>query len=154
MAKMLVTFTSSLPPSIKRRNSRIAEPWDSISPKKENNKKGCTTFTDLQQAPTDLQPYLIQACELGLMGYYADGQTTQPTFNPNAPITVAELTTAVSRLLWGEYFKGSEKWRYHNHLLAIQKANLIPANFNPTQSVTKKDAQSIFSQLSTLKNAS
>jgi hypothetical protein len=88
------------------------------------------------------------------MGYYADGQTTQPTFNPNAPMTVAELATTVSRLLWGTYFRGSDQWRYHNHLLAIQKSHLIPMNFSPTQTIIKKEASTVLSQLSALKKSS
>jgi hypothetical protein len=84
------------------------------------------------------------------MGYYANGKTIQSTFNPNAPMTIAELATTFSRFLRGELFKGSEQWRYHNHLLAIQKASLMPKVVNPTQLITKKDILTILSQLERL----
>jgi hypothetical protein len=88
-------------------------------------------FSDLNQAPADFQPFIIQACELGLMGLNADGKTPQEHFNPNETITLAEVATIVSRLLREEKYKGSEQWRYHSHLLALQKADLIPRNVDP-----------------------
>jgi hypothetical protein len=50
----------------------------------------------------------------------------KPAFSPNASITVAEVATILSRILRWETYKGSEQWRYHNHLLALQKAGIIP----------------------------
>ncbi|MDR2416164.1 MAG: hypothetical protein LBD75_06260 [Candidatus Peribacteria bacterium] len=81
------------------------------------------------------------------MGYYADGKTIQSTFNPNVLMTIAELATTLSRLLRGELFKGSEQWRYHNHLLAIQKASLMSKVITPTQFITKRDILTILLQL-------
>jgi hypothetical protein len=81
------------------------------------------------------------------MGYYADGQTMKSAFKPNDTITLAEVATTLSRLLRGETYRGSEQWRYHNHLLALQKANLIPQGSNPTQLFKKKDLLLILSQL-------
>jgi hypothetical protein len=93
MAKVVVTYTldSSLQPpaSIQNDNDTTA----SI----QNDK--CTAFSDLSTAPLDLQPFIIQACQLKLMGLQADGTTPKKTFDPNETITLAEVATTVSRLL-------------------------------------------------------
>jgi hypothetical protein len=34
--------------------------------------QSCHAFSDLSTAPLDLQPFIIQACQLGLMGLQAD----------------------------------------------------------------------------------
>jgi hypothetical protein len=36
-------------------------------------KSACAQFKDLAQANEDLQPYLIESCQLGLMGMHGDG---------------------------------------------------------------------------------
>ncbi|MDR2190899.1 MAG: hypothetical protein LBP53_07170, partial [Candidatus Peribacteria bacterium] len=46
-------------------------------------------------------------------------------------ITLAEIATTISRLLRGNANKGNEERRYHNHLLALQKAGIIPRNIDP-----------------------
>jgi hypothetical protein len=116
MAKIIVSFDtntkSPLPPFTK-------------------GSEKCTTFSDLNQTNTELQNYIIQACELGLMGLNADGKTAQSAFHPNDAITLAEVATIVSRLLRDNTYRGSEEWWYHSHLLALQKANIIPRNVDP-----------------------
>jgi hypothetical protein len=59
----------------------------------------CTAFSDLSTAPLDLQSYIIQACQLGLMGLETDGTTPKKAFDPNETITLAEVATTISRLL-------------------------------------------------------
>jgi hypothetical protein len=51
----------------------------------------CTTFSDLDQTTTELQEYILNVCQLGLMGYYANGIDIQPSFRPNDTITRAEV---------------------------------------------------------------
>jgi hypothetical protein len=109
---------------------------------------GCENFTDLNQTNPELQSYIIQACELGLMGYYSDGITIKPTFNPNANLPLAEVATTVSRLLRGEKYKGSEEWRYQNHLLALQKAEFIPFNLDPMKKESRKEVYEILRRIS------
>ncbi|MDR2190057.1 MAG: hypothetical protein LBP53_02460 [Candidatus Peribacteria bacterium] len=65
------------------------------------------------------------------MGYYSDGETVKSVFSPNTTITTAEIATILSRLLRGNANQGNEQWRYHNHLLALQKAGIIPRNIDP-----------------------
>jgi hypothetical protein len=65
------------------------------------------------------------------MGLNADGKTAQSAFYPNDTITLAEVATIISRLLRDNTYRGSEEWWYHSHLLALQKADIIPRNIDP-----------------------
>ncbi|MDR2190167.1 MAG: hypothetical protein LBP53_03065 [Candidatus Peribacteria bacterium] len=65
------------------------------------------------------------------MGLQSDETAPKTYFIPNDTITLAEIATTISRLLRGNAYQGSEKWRYHNHLLALQKAGIIPRNIDP-----------------------
>ena len=62
------------------------------------HKEECQSFTDLRQVNTELQGYIVWACELGLMGYHSDGETLKKTFSPNTPVTRAEVATVISRM--------------------------------------------------------
>jgi hypothetical protein len=83
------------------------------------------------------------------MGRSFDGTEIKSAFYPNDSITLAEVATSLSRLLRGETYKGSEKWRYQNHLLALQKAGIIPRNVNPSQNETKGEMFTMLSLLYT-----
>jgi hypothetical protein len=123
LAKMLVVFVTdnNNPPSPEGaiQHNTGQRP---VTPEGEK----CHVFSDLTKVNAELQSFIIQVCELGLMGYYADGQTVKPAFSPTDKVTVAEIATILSRILRGETYRGSEQWRYHNHLLALQKAGIIP----------------------------
>jgi hypothetical protein len=57
-----------------------------------NTKKfKCLLFTDRRETNTELQGYITTACQLGLMGYYANGKDIQSAFRPNDTITRAEV---------------------------------------------------------------
>ena len=85
----------------------------------------CSNFKDISQINEELQGYVIESCELGLMGYRADGTTVKPLFNPNTIPTRAEVATVISRLLRRGKNQGSEQYRYQNHLIALHKAGII-----------------------------
>ncbi|MDR2415902.1 MAG: S-layer homology domain-containing protein [Candidatus Peribacteria bacterium] len=104
-------------------------------------------FNDISNQSADLQSYIIKACELGLMGLEADGQTVKSTFKPNETITLAEVATTISRFLRGATYRGSEEWRYQNHLLALQKAGIIPRNVNPMRPELRGNIFVFFSTL-------
>jgi hypothetical protein len=70
-----------------------------LQPLASSQNDKCSAFSDLKAAPLDLQPSIIQACQLGLMGLQADGTTPKKAFDPNETITLAEVATTVSRLL-------------------------------------------------------
>jgi hypothetical protein len=84
------------------------------------------------------------------MGYYSDGQTVKPAFNPNDTITLAEVATTISRLLRGTKYRGNEQWRYQNHLLALQKAGVIERVANPMRRELRGNVLTIFYKLSHL----
>jgi hypothetical protein len=103
----------------------------------------CNAFTDLNQTNSELQSYIIQACNLGLMGYYSNGIDAKPAFDPNTTITLAEIATTISRLFRGEQHKGTEKRWYQNHLLTLQKIGIIPPHLDPFQKETRQTVYEI-----------
>ena len=50
----------------------------------------CSAFSDIREVNEELQMFILKACELGLMGYYANGIDFLTYFRPNDPITRAE----------------------------------------------------------------
>ncbi|MDD3868316.1 MAG: BspA family leucine-rich repeat surface protein [Candidatus Absconditabacteria bacterium] len=97
-------------------------------------KTACLGFSDLGEVNLELQGYVIQACQLGLMGYRADGISVKSHFLPNDMITRAEVGTLFSRLLRGNIYAGIDEYRYQRHLLALKKKsimNLIDAPLLP-----------------------
>ncbi|MDR0651240.1 MAG: hypothetical protein LBG59_07795 [Candidatus Peribacteria bacterium] len=112
MAKILVVATfPSITPLTKEESSapslttplmkggRSEATGGSNTTEQALQKEGCQSFSDLKQVNAELQSFIIQVCQLGLMGYYADGQMLKPAFSPNASITVAEVATILSRIL-------------------------------------------------------
>ncbi|MDR0651617.1 MAG: hypothetical protein LBG59_09855 [Candidatus Peribacteria bacterium] len=98
MAKILVVITfPSTTPLTKGGRSEVT--GGSHTTEQALQKEGCQSFSDLTKVNAELQSFIIQVCQLGLMGYYADGQTLKPAFSPNATITVAEVATILSRIL-------------------------------------------------------
>jgi len=83
MAKIVVLYTKMITPNFLASEESI----------------DCAFFTDLAQVNAELQAYITQSCELGLMGYYSDGETQKDAFSPNDRITRAEVATILSRML-------------------------------------------------------
>ncbi|MDR0859680.1 MAG: S-layer homology domain-containing protein [Candidatus Peribacteria bacterium] len=83
MAKMISVYANAFTPN---KGLQPLAGQDTVRPLAE-----CENFTDLNQTNPELQSHIIQACELGLMGYYANGKDTQPAFRPNDTITRAEV---------------------------------------------------------------
>ncbi|GHV22455.1 hypothetical protein FACS189428_4550 [Clostridia bacterium] len=93
----------------------------------------CSQFSDLSQAGADLQSYIIQSCQLGLMGMDGDGIGVQESFLPKNSITRAEVGTVLSRLLRGTTYAtqlGDETY-YGRHLQALKKAGIMNFISNP-----------------------
>ena len=78
--------------------------------------KACT-FTDIDSVKGDLHDFIIESCQLGIMG---QGITA---FRPYDTISRAEFGTALSRVLWGSENEGGTPY-YAKHLDAL-KANGI-----------------------------
>ncbi|MDR3168382.1 MAG: hypothetical protein LBU27_01060 [Candidatus Peribacteria bacterium] len=99
----------------------------------DTEKTVCTQFTDLHQINLDLQPYVVESCQLGLMGMHGDGIGVQEAFFPNRTITRAEVGTILSRLLRGTTYAtqlGDETY-YGRHLQALKNAGIIKTISHP-----------------------
>ena len=75
------------------------------------------TFSDIDSVKGDLHDYIIESCQLGIMG---QGITA---FRPYDTISRAEFGTALSRVLWGSENEGGTPY-YAKHLDAL-KTNAI-----------------------------
>ena len=75
------------------------------------------TFSDIDSVKGDLHDYIIESCQLGIMG---QGITA---FRPYDTISRAEFGTALSRVLWGSTYEGGTPY-YAKHLDAL-KTNAI-----------------------------
>jgi hypothetical protein len=53
------------------------------------------------------------------------------------------VATIVSRLFRWETYKGTEQRRYQNHLLALQKADIIPFGVEPMKEETRREVFTI-----------
>jgi len=91
----------------------------------------CSVFNDRNKVNKELQMFIIQACQLGLMGYQANGIAVQTSFRPNDTITRAEIGIILSRLLRGNLHAGDEINRYQTHLQALKNAEIIKLTDNP-----------------------
>ena len=79
--------------------------------------KACS-FTDIDSVKGDLHEYIIESCQLGVMG---QGITA---FRPYDTISRAEFGTALSRVLWGDKYEGGTPY-YANHLNALKAAGIM-----------------------------
>lgn len=75
-------------------------------------------FTDVGNETTELQGYITESCQLGIMG---QGITA---FNPNGVVTRAQFGTALSRVLYGDQYDGGTPY-YTAHLAALQDAGVM-----------------------------
>lgn len=82
-------------------------------------------FTDISNESEEMKGYILEACQLGLMGV---GITA---FNPNGVVTRAEFGTVLSRALYGDANNGGEPY-YKKHLEALEEAGIMKQISNPT----------------------
>jgi hypothetical protein len=75
-------------------------------------------FSDTNNESPELQWYITQACQLGLMGI---GITA---FNPAAVVTRAQFGTVLSRALRGDMYNDGDPY-YIYHLQALQEAGVM-----------------------------
>ena len=75
-------------------------------------------FTDVASQTEELQGYIKEACQMGLMG---QGITA---FNPNGIVTRAQFGTVLSRVLYGDANNGGDPY-YVDHLNALQDAGIM-----------------------------
>jgi hypothetical protein len=77
------------------------------------NTSAACTFNDIDSVKGDLHDFIIESCQLGIMG---QGITA---FRPYDTISRAEFGTALSRVLWGNKYEGGTPY-YANHLNALK----------------------------------
>ena len=85
---------------------------------KELNTSAACTFNDIDSVKGDLHQYIIESCQLGIMG---QGLTA---FRPYDTISRAEFGTALSRVLWEGKYEGGTPY-YANHLNALKAAGIM-----------------------------
>lgn len=95
----------------------------------DTDETDCEDFSDINNQSAELQDYITEACQLGLMGRNNDG-TVASAFNPNGTVTRAQFGTVLSRALYGDTYNGGEP-RYGDHLSALQDDGVMNKIDNP-----------------------
>lgn len=109
LAKMIVNFAKN------------------VLEKKPDTKKVCA-FSDNIYGSKEDKSFIIQACQLWLMGLKADWSSTNTTFNPMGIVSRAEFGTVFSRLMYGDIYNKtvhSSAPYYENHLKALQRDSIM-----------------------------
>ncbi|MFZ2151084.1 MAG: S-layer homology domain-containing protein [Candidatus Absconditicoccaceae bacterium] len=75
-------------------------------------------FTDIENQTQEMKDYILESCQLGLMGVGIS------EFRPNDKVTRAEFGTVLSRALRGDKYDGATPY-YADHLEALQDANVM-----------------------------
>ncbi len=84
-------------------------------------------FSDVANQSSELKGYIIEACQLGLMGV---GITA---FNPNGVVPRAQFGTVLSRALYGDMYNDGDPY-YLFHLQTLQEAGIMTNISNPSAS--------------------
>ena len=91
----------------------------------ESKEKECSKFKDLRKTNSELQWYIIEACELWYMWYESDGINYLKNFRPTDKLTRAEVATIFSRIIWWNTYAWDSKHWYEWHLNAMNEAGII-----------------------------
>lgn len=108
----------------------------------------CTQFTDIAGITSDLHDYIIEACNLWIMGRTSDGQWIMKFFYPHNQVTKAEVVTILSRMFWGNEYKNKkgENW-YEGHLRHLIEIWVIDSYENIFSPFTRKNFYMILKKL-------
>ena len=106
----------------------------------ESKREFCSKFSDLWKVEEDTKEYIIQSCELWNMWYQANGVDELQRFRPYTPVSVAETSIILSRMMWWNKYAVSENKWYQWHLWAVYEHRLIDNISNPFNNITRKDA--------------
>lgn len=111
--------------------------WETPNEKKRND---CSQYPDLWKTTKDMQEFIIQSCELGYMGYRANGVDYLERFRPYTPVSVAEVSIILSRIMWQNRYAIDENLWYQWHLHAVYENNLLDNISKPFDYIARKDA--------------
>ena len=96
--------------------------------KTPDTSKSCD-FNDVSNETSEMQSYVVKACQLGLMGIDANGDAND-SFNPQGIVTRAQFGTVLSRALYGDVNEGGTPY-YAEHLQALKDAGIMTNISNP-----------------------
>lgn len=111
--------------------------WETPNEKKRDD---CSQYPDLWKTTKDMQEFIIQSCELGYMWYRANGIDYLERFRPYTPVSVAEVSIILSRIMWQNKYAISENLWYQWHLHAVYENNLLDNISKPFDYIARKDA--------------
>ena len=111
--------------------------WETPNEKKRTD---CSQYPDLWKTTKDMQEFIIQSCELGYMWYRANGVDYLERFRPYTPVSVAEVSIILSRIMWQNKYAISENLWYQWHLHAVYENNLLDNITKPFDYIARKDA--------------
>ncbi|MDD3868674.1 MAG: leucine-rich repeat domain-containing protein [Candidatus Absconditabacteria bacterium] len=117
----------------------------------DSSKTACAEYKDLNTTNAELAGYVVQSCELGLMGYWSNGVVTKEYFSPNGVVTRAEVATILSRLLRGNIYAGEEINWYQEHLSAVKNAGIIQIDIDPKTKELRGNIFTMFQRMDALK---
>ena len=81
-------------------------------------------FDDIEKETPEMKWYIINVCQLWLMGYDKSNILKKDNFEPNSYVDRAQFWTILSRLLYGEVNDGGTPY-YINHLLALKLDDIM-----------------------------
>lgn len=114
----------------------------------KNKREDCSQYSDLWKVTSDMEEFIIQSCELGYMWYRANGVDYLERFRPYTPVSIAEVSIILSRIMWKNKYAISETLWYQWHLHAVYENNLLDNITKPFDYITRKDAYLMLYRLS------
>jgi len=117
----------------------------------ESKQEFCSQFADLSKLNGEMRNYVIKACELWYMWYQSNGVDALVKFRPYSPVTVAEASVIVSRMMWWNQNASSGKNWYKWHLYAAYNHWLLDDIRNPYRNITRWEAFEMFYRTSQAK---
>lgn len=104
----------------------------------------CSKFSDLTKLTHYMRNFVVNTCELWYMWYQSNGVDALDKFRPYSPVTVAEASVIVSRMLrWNQNVMDESHW-YQGHLYAAYNHGLIDDIRNPSRNITRWEAFEMF----------
>lgn len=104
----------------------------------------CSNFSDLTKLTHYMRNFVVNTCELWYMWYQSNGVDALDKFRPYSPVTVAETSVIVSRMLrWNQNAMDESHW-YQGHLYAAYNHGLIDDIRNPFRNITRWEAFDMF----------
>ena len=118
----------------------------------ESKQYFCSQYSDMWKLDNEMKFFVTQSCELWYMWYESNWVDTLKRFRPYTSLTLAEVSTLVSRMVWwNEYSLDWKDW-YKWHLYAVYEHELIDNISNPNRKVTRQEAYTMLYRLEKLMN--